>query len=77
MFIQLASTLKLALNEDGSMPGEPMGFLQGFIWFVVVPVSISLFIWVAVVAQENLKRARQNRGGQGHSRQDVITRINE
>jgi len=77
MFIQLASTLKLALNEDGSMPGEPMGFLQGFIWFVVVPVSISLFIWVAVVAQENLKRARQNRGGQGHASQDVITRINE
>jgi hypothetical protein len=54
-----------------------MGFLQGFIWFVVVPVSISLFIWVAVVAQENLKRARQNRSGQGHARQDVITRINE
>ncbi|MEY3325630.1 MAG: hypothetical protein RL694_517 [Actinomycetota bacterium] len=77
MFIQLASTLQLALNEDGSMPGEPLGFLEGFIWFAVVPVSISLFVWVAVVAQENLKRARQNRGGQGHSRQDVITRINE
>ncbi len=77
MFIQLASTLQLALNEDGSMPGEPLGFLEGFIWFAVVPVGISLFIWVAVVAQENLKRARQNRGGQGHSRQDVITRINE
>jgi len=73
----MASTLQLALNEDGSMPGEPLGFLECFIWFVVVPVGISLFIWVAVVAQENLKRARQNRGGQGHSRQDVITRINE
>ncbi len=77
MFIKLASTLQLALNEDGSMPGEQLGFLEGFIWFMVVPVGISLFIWVAVVAQENLKRARQNRGGQGHSRQDVITRINE
>jgi hypothetical protein len=77
MFIQLASNLQLALNEDGALPGEPMGFLQGFIWFVIVPVAITLFIWVAVVAQENLKRARQNRGGQGHSSQDVITRINE
>jgi hypothetical protein len=77
MFIQLATNLQLTLNEDGAMPGEPLGFLQGFIWFVVVPVGITLFIWVAVVAQENLKRARQNRGGQGHSKQDVITRINE
>jgi hypothetical protein len=77
MFIQLATNLQLTLNEDGAMPGEPLGFLQGFIWFVVVPVSISLFIWVAVLAQENLKRARQNRSGKGNSAQDVITRINE
>jgi len=72
MFLQLATDLTLALNEDGSMPGEPMGFLEGFVWFVVVPVGISLFVWVSVVAQENWKRAKSN-----STKQDVITRINE
>ena len=54
------SAIKLALNEDGSLPGEPLGFLEGFIWFFVVPVSIVLFIWIAVVAQENVKKAKKN-----------------
>lgn len=76
MFLELATNinpaLKLALNEDGAMPGEPMGFLEGFVWFVVVPVGFSLFVWVAVVAQENWKKSKTNRG-----KQDVITRINE
>lgn len=76
MLLDLATTLnpalKLALNEDGAMPGEPMGFLEGFVWFVVVPVGFSLFVWVAVVAQENWKKSKSNR-----SKQDVITRINE
>jgi len=66
------SAIKLALNEDGSMPGEPLGFLEGFIWFFVTPVSIVLFIWVAVVALENVKKAKKNR-----VKQDRITRINE
>jgi hypothetical protein len=54
------------------MPGEPLGFLEGFIWFFVTPVSIVLFIWVAVVALENVKKAKKNR-----VKQDLITRINE
>jgi hypothetical protein len=54
------------------MPGEPLGFLEGFIWFAVVPIGISLFVWVAVVAQENWKKSKTNR-----TKQDVITRINE
>ena len=66
------NAIKLALNEDGSMPGEPFGFLEGFIWFFVTPVSIVLFIWVAVVALENVKKAKKNR-----VKQDLITRINE
>ena len=66
------NAIKLALNEDGSMPGEPLGFLEGFIWFFVTPVSIVLFIWVAVVALENVKKAKKNR-----VMQDLITRINE
>lgn len=70
MFFDLAITL--ALNEDGSMPGEPLGFLEGFIWFFVVPVSIVLFIWVTVVALENVKKSKKNR-----VKQDLISRINE
>ena len=66
------NAIKLTLNEDGSMPGEPLGFLEGFIWFFVTPVSIVLFIWVAVVALENVKKAKKNR-----VKQDLITRINE
>ena len=66
------NAIKLALNEDGSMPGEPLGFLEGFIWFFVTPVSIVLFIWVAVVALENVKKAKKSR-----VKQDLITRINE
>lgn len=72
MFIKLASTLQLALNEDGSMPGEPLGFLEGFIWFFVTPVSIVLFIWLAVIALENVNKAKKIR-----VKQDLITRINE
>ena len=66
------NAIKLALNEDGSMPGEPLGFLEGFIWFFVAPVSIVLFIWLAVVSLENVKKAKKNR-----AKQDLITRINE
>ncbi len=64
--------IKLALNEDGSMPGEPLGFLEGFLWFFVAPVSIVLFIWVTVIALENVNKAKKNR-----VKQDLITRINE
>ena len=66
------SAIKVALNEDGSMPGEPLGFLEGFTWFFIAPVSIVLFIWLTVVALENLKKSKKNR-----IKQDLITRINE
>jgi hypothetical protein len=66
------NAIKLALNEDGSMPGEPLGFLEGFIWFFVTPVSIVLFIWLAVIALENVNKAKKIR-----VKQDLITRINE
>ena len=66
------SAIKVALNEDGSMPGEPLGFLEGFIWFFVAPVSIVLFIWVSVMALENVKKSKKNK-----IKQDLITRINE
>ena len=66
------NAIKLALNEDGSMPGEPLGFLEGFIWFFVTPVSIVLFIWLAVIALENVNKAKKIR-----VKQDLITQINE
>lgn len=62
----------LALNEDGSLPGEPLPFIEGFIWFFVAPTLIFVLVWVLVVAAENVKKSKRNR-----VKQDVITRINE
>lgn len=62
----------LALNEDGSLPGEPLPFLEGFIWFFVTPLAIFALVWVLVVASESVKNSKKNR-----VKQDVITRINE
>ena len=62
----------LALNEDGSLPGEPLPFFEGFLWFFVAPAVIFLAVWVLVVAAENVKKSKRNR-----HKQDVITRINE
>ena len=62
----------LALNEDGSLPGEPLPFLEGVIWFFVTPLAIFALVWVLVVASESVKNSKKNR-----VKQDVITRINE
>jgi hypothetical protein len=62
----------LALNEDGSLPGDPLPFLEGVLWFFVAPTAIFLAVWVLVVASENLKKSKRNR-----YKEDVITRINE
>ncbi|MFM8384200.1 MAG: hypothetical protein ACKN96_04380 [Actinomycetota bacterium] len=62
----------LALNEDGSLPGDPLPFLESFLWFFVAPTAIFLAVWVLVVAFENLKKSKRNR-----YEDDVITRINE
>ena len=61
-----------ALNEDGSLPGEPLPFLEGFIWFFVTPIAIFVLVWVLVLASENYKKSRRS-----GVKQDVITRINE
>ena len=72
MLLQLSANLNLALNEDGALPGEPLEFLEGFIWFAVVPIATTLLVWVGVVAQENWQKAKRNR-----TKENVITRINE
>ena len=61
----------LALNEDGSMPGEPLPFIEALTWFFIAPVGIFLIVWLLVVAAENVK-SKKNR-----VKQDVLTRINE
>lgn len=64
--------MNLFLNEDGSMPGEPLPFLEAFIWFVVAPVGIFLAVWLFVVASENLKKARAKK-----YKEEVLTYISE
>ena len=61
----------LALNEDGSMPGEPLPFIESITWFFIAPVGIFLVVWLLVVAAENVKSKKQR------VKQDVLTRINE
>jgi hypothetical protein len=61
----------LTLNEDGSMPGEPLPFIEAITWFFIAPVGIFLIVWLLVVAAENVK-SKKNR-----VKQDVLTRINE
>lgn len=62
----------LALNEDGSMPGEPLPFIEALTWFFIIPVGIFLIVWLLVVASENVNKSRKKR-----VKQDVLTRINE
>jgi hypothetical protein len=64
--------MNLFLNEDGSMPGEPLPFLEAFIWFFVAPVAIFLAVWLFVVASENLKKARAKK-----YKEEVLTYISE
>ena len=64
--------MNLFLNEDGSMPGDPLPFLEAFIWFFVAPVGIFLAVWLFVVASENLKKARTKK-----YKEEVLTYISE
>ena len=61
----------LALNEDGSMPGEPLPFIEALTWFFIAPVGIFLMVWLLVVASNNVKAKKRR------VKQDVLTRINE
>jgi hypothetical protein len=54
------------------MPGEPLPFLEAFIWFFVAPVGIFLAVWLLVVAGENLKKARAKK-----YKEEVLTYISE
>lgn len=61
----------LALNEDGSLPGDPLPFIEAITWFFIAPVGIFLMVWLLVVTAENVKAKKKR------VKQDVLTRINE
>lgn len=64
--------MNLALSEDGSLPGEPLPFLDAVIWFFVLPVSIFLIVWLLVVAGENMKKSRMRK-----AKPELLTQIPE
>lgn len=64
--------MSLALSEDGSLPGDPLPFLNGVIWFFVVPVTIFLVVWLLVVASENLTKAKKRK-----AKPELLTQIPE
>lgn len=63
--------MNLALNEDGSLPGDPLPFIEAITWFFIAPVGIFLMVWLLVVTAENVKAKKKR------VKQDVLTRINE
>ena len=64
--------MNLALNEDGSLPGDPLPFLHAFTWFFLIPIGIFALVWLLVVAGENLKKARVRK-----TKQELLTQIPE
>jgi len=64
--------MNLALSEDGSLPGDPLPFLDAVIWFFVAPVSIFLVVWLLVIAGENLTKAKKRK-----SKPESLTQIPE
>jgi hypothetical protein len=64
--------MNLALSEDGSLPGEPLPFLDAVIWFFVLPVSIFLVVWLLVAAGENMKKSKMRK-----AKPELLTQIPE
>jgi hypothetical protein len=46
-------------QEDGSLPGEPLGTFLGIVYFVVIPAALFLLISV-VVALSTVDRKKKN-----------------
>jgi hypothetical protein len=46
-------------QEDGSLPGEPLGTFLGIVYFVVTPAALFLLISV-VVALSTVDRKKKN-----------------
>jgi len=46
-------------QEDGSLPGEPLGTFLGIVYFVVIPTALFVLISV-VVALSTIDRKKKN-----------------
>jgi len=44
----LTGVLNRITQEDGSLPGEPLGTFLGIVYFVVIPTALFVFISVVV-----------------------------
>lgn len=64
--------MNLALSEDGSLPGDPLPFLDAVVWFFIIPVAIFLVVWLLVIASENLHKSKQRK-----AKPELLTQIPE
>jgi hypothetical protein len=54
-----ASVLSRITQEDGSLPGEPLGTFLGIVYFVVIPAALFIVI-AAVVALSTVDRKKKS-----------------
>jgi len=53
------NVLNRITQEDGSLPGEPLGLFLGIVYFVVIPTA--LFIVISVVVALSTVDRRKNK----------------
>ena len=54
-----AGVLNRITQEDGSLPGEPLGTFLGLVYFLVIPTALFVVI-SAVVALSTVDRKKKN-----------------
>ena len=59
-------------QEDGALPGEPLPLLEGLIWFLFIPVGISVLIWILVSVFE---KSEKKEVAAPSSKRDILTSI--
>ena len=55
----LTGVLNRITQEDGSLPGEPLGTFLGLVYFLVIPTALFVVI-SAVVALSTVDRKKKN-----------------
>ena len=53
------SVLNRITQEDGSLPGEPLGLFLGILYFVIIPTA--LFVVISVVVALSTVDRRKNK----------------
>ena len=59
-------------QEDGALPGEPLPLLEGLIWFLFIPVGISVLVWILVSVFEKTEKKEVAAPA---SKRDILTSI--